>query len=462
MQIPSVTAGLFHKRLLSLQRWYAGGARAVGAAGVAGGVPCPPRRYSAKAFTSPGMKVAICGAAGCTGQPLALLLKQSPLLDEVALYDVRPTCGAGTELNHVDTRCRVTSYSCPQHIACALEDAKVVVIVARDCDDSFESNAPVMTELAVQICNHCPDAFTIVGTEPVESLVPLVAELRRLRGGGGARRLLGCVELHAVRANTALADFLNVPPEQVRVPVIGGATPQTMVPVLSAALHPNNLTQEQVECLTSCIMSGNETVREAKGRPTGTACLAGAYALARTTLNVVKGLQGKGTTQVGYVDSCGTCAPDCQFFATEVDLGPSGIEKVHGIPELTKFENCLLCSSLPLIRNEIARAVWLVYSMCNQPMAAAPGPCAGAAAAPPNWNSGHPDEYLATICREMTSRYSEAPIQWLPREAGCGAAGSLAHQMPGRSAACPASCAPPSVRYADQQRRRPKPPCTTC
>lgn len=60
-------------------------------------------------------------------------------------------------------------------------------------------------------------AFTIVGTEPVESLVPLVAELRRLRGGGGARRLLGCVELHAVRANTALADFLNVPPEQVRL-----------------------------------------------------------------------------------------------------------------------------------------------------------------------------------------------------------------------------------------------------
>lgn len=43
-----------------------------------------------------------------------------------------------------------------------LQDAKVVVIVARDCDDSFESNAPVMTELAVQICNHCPDVTFLI------------------------------------------------------------------------------------------------------------------------------------------------------------------------------------------------------------------------------------------------------------------------------------------------------------
>lgn len=91
-----------------------------------------------------------------------------------------------------------------------------------------------------------PQAFVIVATEPVESLVPLVGEIQRLRGLYNPRTLLGCVELNCVRANTVLADFLRVPPESVRVPVIGGATPQTMVPVLSEAVHPCIMTQEQV------------------------------------------------------------------------------------------------------------------------------------------------------------------------------------------------------------------------
>lgn len=66
-------------------------------------------------------------------------------------------------------------------------------------------------------------------------------------------------------------------------------------------------------------MSGNDAVCAARGCETATPCLAGAYAVARTTINVVKGLQGnKGVIQCAYVDSLGTCAPDCQFFASEV------------------------------------------------------------------------------------------------------------------------------------------------
>lgn len=89
-------------------------------------------------------------------------------------------------------------------------------------------------------------AFTVVATEPIESMVPIVGEIQRLRGTYNPRTLLGCVELNCVRANTVVADYLGVPPESVRVPVLGGATPRTMVPILSAALHPCSMTQEQV------------------------------------------------------------------------------------------------------------------------------------------------------------------------------------------------------------------------
>ncbi|XP_063826036.1 malate dehydrogenase, mitochondrial-like [Ostrinia nubilalis] len=421
-----------------------------------------------------GMKVTICGAAGCTGQPLALLLKQCPLLDEIALYDMCATCGYGMELSHVDTKCKVSSYS-GRHMLCdALQDSKVVVIVARDRCDTFEHSSPVVTEIALQICNTCPTCFTIVATEPVESMVPLVSEIQRLRGVYNPRRLLGCVELNCVRANTVLADFLRAPPEAVRVPVVGGATPNTMVPVLSAAVHPCTMTQEQVECVTSCIMSGNEAVCAAKGCCTETACLAGAYAVARTTINVVKGLQGqKDVVQCAYVDSMGTCAPDCQFFASEVILGPSGVEKNLGIPELTKFENCLLCNCLPYVRNEICRAIWLVYTMCTHCCCpscyAHPGTCFTPpivpCVPPTNWTCDCPDscrdEYLASICREMTCKCGSTELCWRPRpvDYDSARASNLTHQMPVKGSACHICQVPRSVAIEKEIRDRAKDPC---
>ena len=38
-------------------------------------------------------KVAVLGAAGGIGQPLSLLLKMSPLIDQLALYDIVNTPG---------------------------------------------------------------------------------------------------------------------------------------------------------------------------------------------------------------------------------------------------------------------------------------------------------------------------------------------------------------------------------
>ncbi|CAB3236757.1 unnamed protein product [Arctia plantaginis] len=419
-----------------------------------------------------GMKVTICGAAGCTGQPLALLLKQCPLLDEIALYDPCFNCGYGMELSHVDTKCKVSSYS-GRHMLCdALKNAKVVIIVARDKVDTFENNAPVVTDIALQICNTCPLCFTIVATEPVESMVPLVGEIQRLRGVYNPRMLLGSVELNCVRANTVLADYLKAPPESVQVPVIGGATPCTMVPVLSAAVHPGSLSQEQLECVTSCIMSGNEAVCAAKGCSAATACLAGAFAIARNTINVVKGLQGTRVLQCAYVDSLGTCAPCCQFFASEVLLGPGGVEKNMGIPELSKFENCLLWNCLPYVRNEIARAVWLVYTMCQQ---CCQMPCAHPSSCyttpvcpcvpPTNWTCDWPDasrdEYLASICKKMTCRDGSMELYWKPREVDYDAAraANLTHQVQDKNWSCSVCDVPRSIRMAKEIQNRSRDPC---
>lgn len=59
----------------------------------------------------PPMKVTICGANGQVGQIIAFLLKQSPLVDIISLYDLDNTYGLAMDLAHIDTGCRVQSYS---------------------------------------------------------------------------------------------------------------------------------------------------------------------------------------------------------------------------------------------------------------------------------------------------------------------------------------------------------------
>jgi len=46
-------------------------------------------------------KVAVLGAAGGIGQPLSMLLKLSPHVDELACYDVVGTPGVAADLSHV-------------------------------------------------------------------------------------------------------------------------------------------------------------------------------------------------------------------------------------------------------------------------------------------------------------------------------------------------------------------------
>jgi hypothetical protein len=57
------------------------------------------RSYSATA--SANAKVAVLGAAGGIGQPLSLLLKLSPEVDELSCYDIVGTPGVAADLSHV-------------------------------------------------------------------------------------------------------------------------------------------------------------------------------------------------------------------------------------------------------------------------------------------------------------------------------------------------------------------------
>lgn len=75
-------------------------------------------------------KVAVLGAAGGIGQPMALLLKQSPLISRLSLYDIVGTPGVAADLSHIETRPQVTGHVGPEQLDEALQGSDVVVIPA--------------------------------------------------------------------------------------------------------------------------------------------------------------------------------------------------------------------------------------------------------------------------------------------------------------------------------------------
>lgn len=65
-------------------------------------------------------KVAVLGAAGGIGQPLSLLIKMSPLVGELRLYDIANVKGVAADLSHCNTPAQVTGLSFNQRFNSAL------------------------------------------------------------------------------------------------------------------------------------------------------------------------------------------------------------------------------------------------------------------------------------------------------------------------------------------------------
>lgn len=152
-------------------------------------LPSPPLSLNPHPQNSQQPKVAVLGAAGGIGQPLALLLKQHPSVGHLALYDVANTKGVACDLSHVATPAHVTAHTGAAELGDALRGASLVVIPAgvprkpgMTRDDLFNINAGIVATLADAVAEHCPEAWVAVICNPVNSTVPIFAEVLKARG----------------------------------------------------------------------------------------------------------------------------------------------------------------------------------------------------------------------------------------------------------------------------------------
>ena len=289
-------------------------------------------------------RVAVLGAAGGIGQPLALLIKMSPLVSDLHLYDVANVKGVAADLSHCNTPSQVRDFTGASELANCLKGVDVVVIPAgvprkpgMTRDDLFNINAGIVRDLVTAVADNCPGAFIHIISNPVNSTVPIAAEVLKQKGVYDPKKLFGVSTLDVVRANTFVAQRKNLKLIDVDVPVVGGHAGITILPLLSKTKPSVSFTDEEVEELTVRIQNAGTEVVEAKAGA-GSATLSMAYAAARFVESSLRALDGDGDVyECSYVQSNLT---DLPFFASRVKLGRKGIEALipSDLQGLTEYE----------------------------------------------------------------------------------------------------------------------------
>ncbi|KAJ0269066.1 hypothetical protein COL940_012785 [Colletotrichum noveboracense] len=305
------------------------------------------------------VKVAVLGASGQIGQPLSLLLKSSPLVSDLRLYDVVHAVGVATDLNHIDTPAPVKGYL-PENdgLQKALSGAEVVLISA----DLFKTNASIIADLATGVANFCPTAFVGIITNPVNSTVPIAAEVLKKNGVFNPQRLFGVTTLDVVRGSKFVADVLGNDPRQLKVPVVGGHSGATILPLISQSEPKVQLSQEQIEAITHRVQFGGDEIVKAKASA-GSATTCMAYAGFRFAQAIIKAAQGQtGIVEPAYVYLPGVPGGDAvskdlgvEYFAVPVSFGANGAETAHPIGSLSDYETKLLKIAVDELKGNVKK-----------------------------------------------------------------------------------------------------------
>ena len=309
------------------------------------------------------MKVAVLGAAGGIGQALSLLLKtQLPAGTELALYDVAPVVpGVAVDLSHIPTDVKVEGFG-KDDLAKALTGSDIVLIPAgvprkpgMDRSDLFNINAGIVRNLVDSVADNCPEACLCIITNPVNTTVAIAAEALKAKGVYNKNKLFGVTTLDVIRAETFVGNLRDLNPANVHVPVIGGHSGTTILPLLSQ-VEGVDFSDEEVAALTPRIQNAGTEVVEAKAGG-GSATLSMGQAAARFCLSLVSAMRGENVVEYTYVE---TNSDDAQFFSHPVRLGKNGVEEILPYGELSDFEQKAKESMLEGLRGDIKLGVEFV------------------------------------------------------------------------------------------------------
>jgi len=318
-------------------------------------------------------KVCVCGGAGGIGQPLCLLMALNEHVSELCIYDLTiaavPAQGVAADLGHIEKRCKVTPYVLDkdtqkpvEHLGECLTGCHLVLVPAgvprkpgQDRADLLNINAGIAKAIVEACAKFCPDAILGLIVNPVNSVVPAMAELYAKKGLD-PMKVLGVTSLDCVRANKFVHEVTKQPLHEINVPVIGGHAGKTILPLFKQDVIAAKYLKDQEEDgvlgipeLDKRVQDAGTEVVNAKGGK-GSATLSMAYAGARFAGAVLAGLAGEERTECCY---CKNSQQGLDYFSQKCTFGVSGISKVHDLGSLSEYEQGRLQEVVEQLKEEI-------------------------------------------------------------------------------------------------------------
>ncbi|XP_026747325.1 uncharacterized protein LOC113508456 [Trichoplusia ni] len=305
------------------------------------------------------VQVSVIGAAGEVGSCLSVLLKQNYKIKRLKLYDDDDKVkGIGMELDHIPGGPKVSAFSGNNMLPMSIDSADLVVMVQRvprkpgnSRDQMIAANAPALQRLCRAIADQNPETVLAISTNPLNSMVPFASALLYKYGCYNPFKVLGVTQIDSARSRTYAANVLNVSPRSLRLPVIGGHSEESIIPLYSN-MTPIEFCVDpcQADSLTRLVRkAGTEVVFQKQGYESAT--LAFAYSINEFVDSIIDALRGG-----EVVVNCYTANPHfgTRFFSGPTVVGPYGIIQACHEFTYSDYESFLLSSSVPVINRDVS------------------------------------------------------------------------------------------------------------
>merc|ERR1739838_1268191 len=190
----------------------------------------------------------------------------NPAVTKLALYDIVATPGVAADLSHIETPGRVAGFVGADQLEASLAGAEIVVIPAgvprkpgMTRDDLFNTNASIVATIAAAAAKVCPEAMLAIISNPVNSTVPIAAEVYKKAGVFNPKKIFGVTTLDVVRSNAFIGEKKGVDPADVNCPVVGGHAGVTIVPLISQCTPAVEFPADELKALTERIQDADVT-----------------------------------------------------------------------------------------------------------------------------------------------------------------------------------------------------------
>jgi malate dehydrogenase len=299
-------------------------------------------------------KIALIGAGNIGGELAALIARKE--LGDVVLYDIpaKESFAKGKALD-LEQNGSVAGYDCRIQGTADWADcagAAVLIVTAgiprkpgQSRDDLIGINLPIIRDVADNAKRHCPDAFVIVISNPLDAMV---YELKR-RTGFAASKVVGMAGvLDSARFSLFLAREANVSIKDVRTMVLGGHG-DDMVPVLSACTingvrASELLSKEKIDAIVARTRGGGGEIVKLMGTSAYYAPASSAISMAEAYLHDQKRL----LPAAAYLD--GEYGFKDLYMGVPVVIGAGGVEKIVQL-SLTDDEKAMLAKSAASVQS---------------------------------------------------------------------------------------------------------------